>query len=152
MIQQKNTNTRPTRGRAGLSTRPARRVQPSRFHETSGGALKLRVIPLGGLEEVGKNMAAFELGEDIVLIDMGLMFPNEEMPGVDYVVPDVTYLKRNLKKIRGLIITHGHLDHTGAIPYLIDRIGLPAIYATKLTAGLIKERLEEFGLDRRVKI
>lgn len=144
MIQQKNVNPRPAR--------PRRKIQPARPRESGAAVLKLRVIPLGGLEEIGKNMAAFELGDDIVIIDMGLMFPNEEMPGVDYVVPDVTYLKRNQKKIRGIIITHGHLDHTGAIPYLVQRIGLPPIFATKLTAGLIKERLEEFGLDRQVKI
>lgn len=107
---------------------------------------------MGGLEEIGKNMTAFEYGNDIVVVDMGLMFPNEDMPGIDYVVPDVTYLRQNHKRIRGLIITHGHLDHTGAIPYLLDRIGLPPLYATRLTAGLIRERLREFNMDTKASI
>lgn len=112
----------------------------------------LRFIPLGGLEEVGKNMSVLEYGNDIIVIDMGLMFPNEDMPGIDYVIPDVNYLAENKDKIRGVIITHGHLDHTGAIPYLYDKIGSPTIYSAPMTVGLIKKRLEEFGMENRVKI
>lgn len=112
----------------------------------------LRFIPLGGLEEVGKNMSAVEYGNDILVIDMGLMFPNEDMPGIDYVIPDINYLVENKEKIRGVIITHGHLDHTGAIPYIIDKLGSPQIYSAPLTNGLIKKRLEEFGLENRVKL
>ncbi|OIN90164.1 ribonuclease J [Candidatus Berkelbacteria bacterium CG1_02_42_45] len=112
----------------------------------------LRFIPLGGLEEVGKNMSAIEYGNDILVIDMGLMFPNEDMPGIDYVIPDINYLVENKDKIRGVIITHGHLDHTGAIPYLYDKLGSPQIYSAPLTVGLIKKRLEEFGLENRVKL
>jgi predicted metal-dependent RNase len=82
----------------------------------------LRVIPLGGLEEVGKNMTILEYKNDIIIIDMGLMFPGEDMPGVDYVIPDVNYLMDKKDKIRGVIITHGHLDHTGAIPYLYEKL------------------------------
>lgn len=109
---------------------------------------RLRIVPLGGLEEVGKNMAFFEYGNDIVVIDAGLMFPYEDMPGVDYVIPDTSYLADNRDRIRGIIITHGHLDHMGAIPYLIKQLGNPPIFGTRLTIGLIKERLEEFHLER----
>lgn len=123
--------------------------------QSEGGFFKkpaLRFIPLGGLEEVGKNMSAVEYGNDIIVIDMGLMFPNEDMPGIDYVLPDISYLVENKEKIRGIVITHGHLDHTGAIPYLYDKLGSPQIYSAPLTNGLIKKRLEEFGLENRVKL
>lgn len=113
---------------------------------------KLKIIPLSGLEEVGKNCTIFEYGDDIVVVDLGLMFPNEEMPGVDYVVPDVTYLKKNKNKIRGLVITHGHMDHTGAIPYFMKDLGFPTIYTLTLTAEMIRARLEEFKLDKKVTI
>ncbi|PIU24618.1 ribonuclease J [Candidatus Berkelbacteria bacterium CG08_land_8_20_14_0_20_39_8] len=112
----------------------------------------LRFIPLGGLEEVGKNMTAIEYGNDIIVIDAGLMFPNEDMPGIDYVIPDISYLAENKSKIRGLVITHGHLDHTGAIPYLYEKLGSPQIYSAPMTVGLIKKRLEEFSMENKVKI
>ncbi len=113
---------------------------------------KLKIIPLSGLEEVGKNCTIFEYGDDIIVVDLGLMFPNEEMPGVDYVVPDITYLKKNKNKIRGLIITHGHMDHTGAIPYFIKELGFPTIYTLPLTAEMIRARLEEFKMDKKAMI
>src|SRR3989339_301302 len=113
---------------------------------------KLKIIPLSGMEEVGKNCVAIEYGNDIVVIDMGLMFPNEEMPGVDYVVPDIAYLEKNKKKIRGIVITHGHLDHTGAIPYLIKNLDNPTIYTLPLTAEMIKDRLAEFKMEKKVFI
>ncbi len=114
---------------------------------------KLRIIPLGGVEETGgKNCTVLEYKNDIIIIDMGLMFPDETMPGIDYVIPDVSYLEQNKHKIRGLIVTHGHLDHIGAIPYVYERIGSPAIYSAPLSLGLIKSRLEEFGLDRGAKL
>src|SRR3989338_9509172 len=113
---------------------------------------KLKIIPLSGLEEVGKNCTIFEYGDDIIVVDLGLMFPNEEMPGVDYVVPDITYLKKNKNKIRGLIITHGHMDHTGAIPYFMKELGFPTIFTLPLTAEMIRARLEEFKLDKKVMI
>lgn len=112
----------------------------------------LRVIPMGGLEEVGKNMTVIEYKDDIIIVDMGLMFPGEDMPGVDYVIPDVSYLMDKKEKIRGLIITHGHLDHTGAIPYLYEKIGSPQIYSAPLTNGLISKRLEEFNLLSKTKM
>lgn len=104
----------------------------------------LRVIPIGGLEEIGRNMTAFEYGNDIVVVDMGLMFPEEEMMGIDYIIPNTEYLKKNKKKIRGVIITHGHFDHIGAIPHVIHEIGNPPIYATELTRGMILKRQEDF--------
>ncbi len=114
---------------------------------------KLRVIGLGGLEETGgKNVTVLEYKNDIIIIDMGLMFPDSDMPGVDYVIPDVTYLEKNKKKIRALIVTHGHLDHIGAIPYVYEKLGSPPIYSAPLSIGIIKGRLEEFGLDRGAKL
>lgn len=104
----------------------------------------LRIVPLGGLEEIGRNMTAFEYGNDIIIVDCGLMFPEEEMMGIDFIVPNIEYLKENRKKIRGVIITHGHFDHIGAIPYLIPELGNPPIYATELTRGIIMKRQEEF--------
>jgi ribonuclease J len=104
----------------------------------------LRIIPLGGVEEIGKNMTAIEYGGDIVIIDAGFQFPGDEAPGVDYIIPDTTYLTERAHKVRGLIITHGHLDHIGGIPYITERIGNPPLYARKLTAALIKKRQDEF--------
>jgi len=112
---------------------------------------KLKIIPLGGLQEVGKNITVFEYGNDIIIVDCGLGFPEDDMLGVDLVIPDVTYLEKNITKIRGLFITHGHEDHIGAIPYFLKKMNVP-IYATKLTAGLITAKLEEHGLDKTTKI
>ncbi|MBU1019359.1 MAG: ribonuclease J [Patescibacteria group bacterium] len=112
----------------------------------------LRVIPLGGLEEVGKNSMVFECGKDIVAIDMGLQFPEENMLGIDYVVPDVTYLEERRKNIRGIIITHGHLDHIGGLRHVLPKLGFPTIYATKLTMGLIKKQLAEYGVLDSAKL
>ena len=106
---------------------------------------KLRIIPLGGLNEVGKNMTLLEYGEDMIIVDCGLGFPDEDMPGVDLVIPDISYLEANRDKIRGLVLTHGHEDHIGAIPYVLRQID-PPIYATKLTLGIIKNKLEEHDL------
>ncbi|MBD3360179.1 RNase J family beta-CASP ribonuclease [Candidatus Peregrinibacteria bacterium] len=113
---------------------------------------KLKIIPLGGLNEVGKNMMAFEYENDIMLIDMGFEFPSEDMLGIDYVIPDVSYLEKNKKRIRGVVITHGHLDHTGGIPYILPKLDFPPVYATKLTSGLIKNRIKEFKLEKMAKI
>lgn len=112
----------------------------------------LRVIPLGGIEEVGENMTIMEYGDDILVIDMGLGFPDETMPGIDYIIPNTKYLEENKKRIKGVIITHGHLDHIGAIPYILPKIGDPPIYTMKLTGELIKKRLEEFHLLGRSQI
>ncbi|MEK7523845.1 MAG: ribonuclease J [Patescibacteria group bacterium] len=126
-------------------TSPRRDVGPA-THGT------LRIIPLGGLDEVGKNMMIFEYERDIVIVDMGFQFPEEDMLGIDYVIPDVSYLMDKLDRIRGILITHGHLDHIGAIPYLLPKLGFPPIYSAKLTIGLVKKRLEEFGLERKAQL
>ena len=112
---------------------------------------KLRVIPLGGQEEIGKNMMAFEYGDDIVVVDCGLMFPEESMLGVDLVIPDITYLEERRHKVRGIIITHGHEDHTGALPYVLARLPIP-VYATRLTRGLIEIKLQEHKLHDKTEL
>ena len=106
---------------------------------------KLKIIPLGGLGEIGKNLTVYEYGQDIIVVDCGLGFPDEELYGVDVVIPDITYLKQNKERIRGIVITHGHEDHIGAIPYVLRDIDVP-IYTTPLTAGIIELKLEEHDL------
>ena len=108
---------------------------------------KIRIIPLGGLNEIGKNLTLIECGKDIIAIDCGLAFPDEEMPGVDYVIPDMQYIIKNSDRFRAIFITHGHEDHIGAIPYLLRDINVP-IYATRLTVGIIQNKLKEFNLDK----
>ncbi|MEE3399994.1 MAG: ribonuclease J, partial [Eubacterium sp.] len=105
----------------------------------------VKIIPLGGLEQIGMNITAIEYGDDIIVIDGGLAFPDDDMLGVDLVIPDITYLKENHDKIRGMVVTHGHEDHIGAIPYIEKEINIP-IYTTKLTMGLIDYKLTEHGL------
>ncbi len=106
---------------------------------------KLRIIPLGGLNEVGKNMTVIEYGDDIIIVDCGLGFPDEDMPGIDLVIPDVSYLELNREKIRGMVLTHGHEDHIGAIPYILRQIDIP-VYGTRLTLGILKNKLMEHVL------
>lgn len=112
---------------------------------------KLKIIPLGGLQEVGKNITVFEYENDMIIVDCGVYFPDDDMLGVDLVIPDFTYLVKNKDKIRGLVITHGHEDHIGSIPYLLKEMNVP-IYATKLTVGLINNKLEEHRLTKQAKM
>jgi len=114
-------------------------------------AEKLKIIHLGGLDEIGKNMTAYECGGEIIVVDCGMAFPGDDMYGIDLIIPDVTYLIKNRARIRGLFITHGHEDHVGAIPYVLKQVNMP-IYCTRFTAGLISLKLEEHGLVRSTKL
>lgn len=111
---------------------------------------KLKIIPLGGLEQIGMNITAFEYEDSIVVVDCGLSFPENDMLGIDLVIPDVSYLKENIDKVKGFVITHGHEDHIGALPYVLKEVNVP-IYATKLTVGLIDNKLKEHNLLRTTK-
>ena len=111
---------------------------------------KLRIIPLGGLEQIGMNITAFEYGDSIIVVDCGLAFPEDDMLGIDLVIPDITYLKDNIQKVKGFVFTHGHEDHIGALPYVLKQINIP-VYATKLTMGLIEHKLKEHNLLRTTK-
>ena len=111
---------------------------------------KLKIIPLGGMEQIGMNITAFEYEDSIIVVDCGLAFPENDMLGIDLVIPDTTYLKENIDKVKGFFITHGHEDHIGAIPFVLRDINVP-IYATKLTVGLIENKLDEYGMVGKVK-
>ena len=110
----------------------------------------VKIIPLGGLDKIGMNITAIQYDDSIIVVDCGLAFPEEEMLGIDLVIPDVTYLKENADKVKGFVITHGHEDHIGSIPYVLKEVNAP-IYATKLTMGLIDSKLKEHGMQRQVK-
>ena len=108
---------------------------------------KLKIIPIGGLEQIGMNITAFEYEDSIVVVDCGLAFPEDDMLGIDLVIPDVTYLKDNIQKVKGFVITHGHEDHIGALSYVLKDINVP-VYATKLTMGIIENKLKEHNMVR----
>ncbi len=150
MIDTPNRSPRPNRP----ATQPRRREQSRRpytkhtrtFNAPTGD--KVRVMVLGGLEEVGRNCTLIEYKNDIILIDLGLQFPDENMPGVDYIIPNMSYLKGKEKNVRGVIITHGHYDHIGAIPHVVPNIGSPIVYALPVAAGIIKKRQDDFRSSR----
>ena len=110
----------------------------------------IKIIPLGGLEQIGMNMTAFEYNGSIIVVDCGLSFPDDDMLGIDCVIPDITYLRENIDKVKGFVITHGHEDHIGALPYVLKEINVP-VYGTKLTIGIIEGKLEEHELLDVVK-
>ncbi len=128
---------------------PASQFQeaPKQVRDKEG---KLRVIPLAGLEEIGRNCMAIEYGDDIIIVDIGFMFPDETMPGIDYVLPDVTYLEKKQRNIKGIFITHGHLDHIGGAPWILPKLGFPKVYASRLCRAIMESNLEEHGLTKRV--
>ncbi len=112
---------------------------------------KLKIIPLGGLNEIGKNMTVFEYGDDIFVVDCGVAFPDDDMPGIDLVIPDTAYLEKNADKVRGIVITHGHEDHIGALPFFLKKLNIP-VYGTKLTIGLIENKLKEHNILSSCKL
>ncbi len=114
-------------------------------------AQKLKIMALGGLNEIGKNLYVYEYGKDILIVDCGMGFPDEDMYGIDVVIPDISYLIENKNRVKGMVLTHGHEDHIGAVPYVMRKLDCP-IYATRLTAGLVRLKLEEHGLAQKVKI
>jgi len=149
IIQKRSVSTgqaRPTQIRSWYETTPT----PQKIWR---GDNSLKIIPLGGCEEVGRNMTCFEYGQDIVLLDMGLQFPEEDMPGIDYVIPNVEYLKGKEKNIRGVIFSHGHLDHIGAAAILLPQLGNPQIIGRPLTLEMVKHRIEDLqkGASKHLK-
>ncbi len=155
---RKNASRMPARQsvqETAAPEKPRRSYHPRRRKDTGAGAgtpaIPVRIMPLGGLGEVGKNITLYECQGEMILVDCGIVFPDSDMFGVDLVIPDFTYLVQNKENIRGIVITHGHEDHIGGLPYLLKEINLP-VYATRLTIGLINNKLEEHGLVRSTKL
>lgn len=136
--------------RRGVRAAAAALEEEQFFKEDFVNKPKLRIIPLGGLEQIGMNITAYEYEDSIVIVDCGLAFPEDDMLGIDLVIPDITYLKENVDKVKGFIITHGHEDHIGALPYVLKELNVP-VYATKLTVGIIDNKLKEHGILKSTK-
>src|SRR5687767_9814252 len=124
----------------------AQAEQSSILNPQSSIQNSLRVVPLGGLGEIGMNLMVYEYGDDAILVDCGMMFPDAATLGVDVIVPDMTYLFDNASKVRALFLTHGHEDHIGAVPFLVERLPLP-VYGMPLALGFVADKFEEFGID-----
>jgi ribonuclease J len=154
------TNKKPSRGSYQYNNSRGNRrpkIEPPKIQNTTSFAKNkiipipppekgvIRIIPLGGVEEIGKNMTAIEIGDDIIVIDAGMQFKTEDTPGIDYIIPNTTYLEERKEKIRGMFVTHGHLDHIGGIPLVMSRIGNPPLYSRNLTVLMVKKRQEEFS-------
>ena len=138
---QRNRKSRHSKNRVNFAKSQAQRPTQGSAPSRVG---KLRIIPLGGLEEVGRNMTVFEYENDIVILDMGLQFPEEDMPGIDYIIPNIAYLKGKERNIKAVIFSHGHLDHIGAAPILLEKLGHPPIVGRPLTVAMIKHRQEDY--------
>lgn len=133
------------------AARPAKGRTVRRTAEGNSANKKVRIIPLGGMNEIGKNMTVIESGNDLILLDCGLAFPDDDMPGVDMVIPDITYLQKQREHIRGIVLTHGHEDHIGALPYVLKEFDVP-VFGTKLTLGILRNKLKEHGLLNSAKL
>ena len=157
MAQTKEQNHAPAPANASgekrprTSRRPHYTRRPRRPQQPKEAATPIHIYPLGGLGEVGKNMTVYECCGDMIIVDCGLVFPDNDMFGVDMVIPDFTFVEKNKDKIRGIVITHGHEDHIGGLAYLLKTVNIP-VYATRLTLALIEGKLKEHGLLGRVKL
>ncbi|MFC1748058.1 ribonuclease J [Pseudomonadota bacterium] len=143
----------PNRGKNGPKYKGSKPFRQN-FNSNKGKSFhgKLRIIPLGGLNQVGQNCMILEYGNEMIMIDLGFQFPDFDLLGIDYIIPDTAYLEDKIKNLKAIFFTHGHLDHIGAVPYLIEKLNFPPMYGTKLTMGLVQKRLEEFGLLNESRI